>query len=1331
MISAVPVRWPARVARVVKLTFVSLALVFFVALTVLLWAFQTGRAVEVARDRIITQLRERCGVEAEFDALKLGVFPPEVHLSKMIVQQSNGQELLSVDEAILDLAVFPLFYGRVQLKRVALLAPEATIELANGKIANLPRCLEPSTAAPTPGPAPASVPIALGVSDLQIERARFRLMQAGQLDAVLEEIGVTLRPGSSGGSDLAIGVDQGTITLRDKTLPLKRLRVLAHIAGPLVRPRAISVERLDLAISDLVLATSGAVDLIGPVYEARVDLESPLAFVRQVVDDLPEISGDLKLQAQITGTAVRPRATGRLSIRGGQFERYKSGDEVHIDFRADQNRVDIPSLEVHLADGLVSGTAELLFNDRTSFRADIDCASVSLARVLDAVGVTHAWVDYKGTGKVTAEGQVSPFKLGGKVDVDIRDFHVFDRGWDRPEVRDAEGAIDPSLVMLALGPANVSGPWSADAKGIWLRGVSIHRGTSTGTATARLNFENEDGLNIDAHFPNLDFADVGAIAGVHFEGSGPFHGIVRGPYFDIGGKGRFRLASAAIGTLPLGDISGDVDWKGTSLIFPAVQGKLLSSPYKGNARVDFEPRLNLTLVGSVEGGRFEDLLVPFAADPADWGHPTGNMSGTFELTGPVHELTGPIEGLFGDIKVIDEHAERARVVGRMEKGALVFEDIQVQKHGARIYASGRVDPRSGGIDGRVRTERFRLQSIDALRASTELLDGELDIHGEVTGNVKGASGQLVAELTHAKAGSLPIGGGRLVGKIRGATMEVTGALLDDALDVSGEVEIKSGLPYRGTLRLSDYDAARLVGLLRGEATWTGMADGRAELSGKLVEWRDSSGTIFLEHGGFDDGRGVRLELVGAAKLDLARGIVETKRLVLGGPDTRMQVSGRVGSELMDLKVQGRTDLAILEKIYTPIERSGGVLAINAVIRRNKQDLDLVGTGRVERGIIQWRGLPSRFSSIAANLTFSQATVLIDRAEARYGEGRITASGQVLLEGMKPATVAIEAELAEVRPQFVYSKFDVSAVFSGKLFLEGKPERLLLRGEVSAERAVFRPKFDWRAVISDPAQRLAPSVYDPSKEVLHFDIAMRFDPDDPLRLRNDTAQVDLAGDLVLTGTNQRLGMFGGLTVSRGRVGFIGREYTIESGTMEFRDRYRFFPRYDLLLSARACDATISMNLVGTLDQVNTSYSSKPEMEETNIVSCLIRGVKIKDLENIRGDRGSTGLSFAGEALWRLSGVDQQVRKVLPVDQIEVTTEYSTKERVYEPRILVAKELQDGKVRLEYSSSLLKNDDQRAAVRYRITPQLTLQYGWTSSEDVTIGDHGVDLKYRWEW
>ena len=109
------------------------------------------------------------------------------------------------------------------------------------------------------------------------------------------------------------------------------------------------------------------------------------------------------------------------------------------------------------------------------------------------------------------------------------------------------------------------------------------------------------------------------------------------------------------------------------------------------------------------------------------------------------------------------------------------------------------------------------------------------------------------------------------------------------------------------------------------------------------------------------------------------------------------------------------------------------------------------------------------------------------------------------------------------------------------------------------------------------------------------------------------------------------------------------------------------------------------------------------------------------------------SFAGSALLKLSGVDREVKKVIPIDQLDVTTEYSSLSRQYEPRVVIAKDLSilDRPTRLEYSTSLLRSNDQRAALRMRLTPRLNLQLGWTSSEDVPYGDWGLDLKRRWEW
>jgi autotransporter translocation and assembly factor TamB len=167
----------------------------------------------------------------------------------------------------------------------------------------------------------------------------------------------------------------------------------------------------------------------------------------------------------------------------------------------------------------------------------------------------------------------------------------------------------------------------------------------------------------------------------------------------------------------------------------------------------------------------------------------------------------------------------------------------------------------------------------------------------------------------------------------------------------------------------------------------------------------------------------------------------------------------------------------------------------------------------------------------------------------------------------------------------------------------------------------------------------------------------------------------------------------------------------------------------VLHSDACGARIALNIAGTLDEEpNPSYASNPEMDETNILSCLIRGVRTQDLD-------SDLAKFASGAIWKFSGLDREVRKVLPVDEIDFTTEYSSETRAYEPRVLVAKELTiaGGAARLEYSSSLSRAEDQEVRLRYRITPRLTLQGAWVSTEDVQpiVGDLGLDLKYRWEW
>ncbi len=1317
---------PSRFVVWLKRISVTLALAFFVASGVVLWALDTGRAAEIARRELVDGARAACDVTLAFDDLRLSLFPPAVSLVETTLSSTTGSEFLSVGEARVGLRVLPLLYGRVQLAEVRLVRPSASIALDGAGAPALPRCLATSEASPDD----ATTPL-FGVDQLVVDDAAIALAVSATVSAELHGIHVTLENVRRAGTQLVASWTGGALRQGDHTLEVGEARLRVLVSGPLAAPRALTVESLRAAVGALTVEGSGALDLVGPVYEAKLTVEGPLDAIAAHLPGAPPLGGRARVAASIAGTLAEPRLVAEVALEGVTIGAYGAGDHVEVELVADRRTLDVSSIDARIGPGSVKGRARLvgLDGDAPSLSARLALRDFSLARLLHQLDVRSAWVDFLADGQVTAEGRLAPLELGGKVEVDVRELHVWNAGWD---VERAD-----KRRMLAVVPVAVRGKWRADPGGFDIYDATLASARSSGRAHARVVPFGDSRLDIRAEFAALDLEELGPIGGQRIAGRGPVSLAIVGPTSALVGKGVADLEGVEIGERPFGHVKTPITWHDSTLLeLEAIEAELGASSYQGRATIDLDRGPDLDLAGTVTRGRLEDLLVAFRERAEDWGRPTGELRARFMLSGPVSALSGPIEGELSSVEVVGEKAERGSVHGAMVDGALRLDDIRLEKRGAELFASLRLTPGATSVDLDVRSEGLRLQSLDAVRAGGLPLDAAVDVDVSLRGPWRANSGTIALTLGELTVGPARLPGGTLEGPVRDGTWSARGGL-GAQLAWDGRLEIDRGLPFSGTLRVRGLDAPALVaGALGGPRGLSGVVDGKAELSGSLVEWRDASGSILLERARVERARGdggepLAIELADVLRGTLRRRAVELRPTTLVGAGLKATVRGLVGVEETSLALAGSADLAPLPELVPLVERAGGVLVVDASIERRGRQLSLRGTGSVERASFTLARLPGRFTNAQAALRFSDENVIVESAEARYESGEVSATGQLSLRGYQPQALSFAIELVGVRPTWSYPRFDLVSTFTGHLELSGPWERQKLAGRLEAARSTLRPRFDWRSVVASE-RRVDVQVYDPARENLEFSVDVGFPADDALQLRHETATVDLSGDVTLSGTNQRIGLLGGFAVGRGRASFLGREYQIEGGTIDLRDRYAFQPSYDLVLTARACDASIRVGLVGSLEAVKTSFQSRPEMEETNVVSCLLRGIRIRDLENIRGDsRGNAAASFAGEALWRLSGVDQQVRRVLPVDQIEVTSEYSARERVYEPRILVAKELGEGRLRLEYSSSLLRNDTQRAAVRYRVTPRLTLQYGWMSSEDVTIGDHGVDLRYRWEW
>ncbi|MGF1509084.1 MAG: translocation/assembly module TamB domain-containing protein [Myxococcota bacterium] len=1319
----VPLIRQSTVQRVLTGLAVALALVFFAASGLLIWALQTGRAVEYARRTLEQRLRAGCGVEAEFTHLRLDPLRRTLQLSELSIRESDGQALLSVDEALVTLSALPLLYGRFQLERVALLAPRARLVFREGSLVNLPACLGVEPGEPTA--APTSPLVALGVDELVVERGAFDVEVEDSVRGNLADIGVRLAPGRSGGTDLTVGVDDGRFEISGQPLVLQRFRFIGHLAGRLTSPRALVVDSLEAALEGARVVASGSVDLVGPVADLQLEVDTGLPQLRSALPGAPPMKGRLRSTLSLTGTLDKPRARGELQLDDLAVDRFGPFERIRLEFVADRSAVELQAFEIRLERGGLTGTGRIQFESGLPTELDLDTEDLSLAEVLQAVGVPHPWVDFSATGPTQFFGTLKPVRLGGPFDFQLADLVVFDRPFDDPSIRNRSLDDIPEHLIMRSRAERVRGRWTYRATGLQIEDAVIEGPNSRGEANATIPFKGGRSRLVEANFEPLDMDDVGPLAGVSVRGAGRLQASLEFPRDQsFGGTGSFELGGLRVGGVPLGDVQSTVAWRERELEFSVPQGNLAGTPYSGRTKLRFQQPLYSEIDVDVRRGRLQDLLLPADITLKEWGGLDGTFKGSARLVGPWGRPTGTVTLDADAFQLGEEAFEGASLRAKLEAGGLRRGRLSVSKEGERLDASGRYEPDTGAMAFRLSLPELRLERTQLVRRWFPGLRGRLAVQADVSGSMGRLRGDWSLGLTRFRAGERRFPDLRAAGAVKDST--VAGTVRTAGFEAEGKVRLEEGLPVSLAGRLEQFPALGLSSRLLAVEFLDDRTDGTFRLEGPMLDPTALDGRLVLNRWDVavtgSDSNLPSASLDSTAELRLSAGALRTDGLRLQGEDLSLAVQGRLGPRDVNARVNGRIDLAVLERLTRSAERASGSATFDAGVVGPMEAPRLVGTGRVTDGLLRWSGFDDPFTDLFLQVDFSRSAILIDGLRARWAGGTVDGGGSVRLRGDRER-VEMTLDIRRARPRFIFPVADVVARVDGSLTITGgRP--LLVRGDLRTVRPLIEPRVDLRSLAeSQPT----PDAYDPESEGVDFDIG--FDIRDPIRVRGDFIDAQLEGDLRFTGTNQRPGLLGSASFKpEGRVSFLGRDYSVVSGVVEFQDRYRFEPEYDLVFRTEACSARIRVGLTGSMTEFDTNYSSTPDLSQRDIVSCLIRGIRIREVD----DQRAIG-AFAGSALLKISGVDQEVKKVIPVDQIDFTTEFSRQAREYQPRLLVAKELSffDRSARLEYSSSLVATSDQRAAVRLRLLPRLTLQLGWTSSLDVPLGDWGLDLKHRWEW
>ncbi|HEX7623396.1 MAG TPA: translocation/assembly module TamB, partial [Anaeromyxobacteraceae bacterium] len=1065
-----------------------------------------------------------------------------------------------------------------------------------------------------------------------------------------------------------------------------------------------------------------------PRLDLAASLEGELpALVALAGASLPS-AGRLAVDAEIRGAAARPEVTAELRLERATLGGWRPGDAV-ADLRISGSVLRVTRLELPTRGGRLVAHGTLGLTRPFALDAEAALEDVELGEVLERLRLPGAWVMARLRGRASVSGSAWPLQLGGEAGLEVADFRVLDHAWDRWRSGEA--------TFLDLPRARVEGGVRIDREGVHVTEGRVRAGRGDVTARGVLHFDERRGLALSAE-GQVDLSELRHLGPVPVGGLGRLEGatIRAAPYGNPHVEGQVSLDGLRFLQLDLGQASATLRYDDFVLRVGGVDGRRGATRYQGEAVVDLghDPVL-VREARYTAAGRLRDLFeaampwLPTAVHARDALDAEVSLRGT--ARGPAAALDASFEGDLGRGELFGRAFDGGRAAGRVERGAAaVFDEVRLRRAGGEVHGSGRVGfalPFPWAFQAAA--ERVRLSDLGLPGTGWQ---GTADGNATVAGSYEAPRIELRARSERVEVAEVPLGQVDLRGSLDGTQLAVE--VLGDEVRVTGTARTDGDAPFQASATLALRDAFRLVpgGPPAGlHASVSGTASAR----GSLRDLAGAAGELRLDdvRGGYGD---FQVASTGPVLVSLENRRVLLRGLALRGVNTELELAGaREVDGVLGLEARGSVDLRLLGGLLPGVTEPRGQLQLAAHVGGTLADPLLVGTGQLREAGFQVKDLPIVFSGLGGELAFSQHRMLFDGLTASVNGGRAEIGGEVELRRFFPAQVRVGAVLDEV-PLRIPEWLPI--LVSGRLQAAGTWDAMLLSGKLHVPWARYTVPVDLeKRVVEVQRRRVVARPFDRSFEWIAFDVALAVDGD--ARIENDVVRGTVSGALTLTGTAASPGVVGALTLGEGsRATFRGNEFVLTHAVVDFTERRKVHMSLDVHGEAQVRDYQIFMQLSGPYEDPNVQLTSQPALSQQDLVTLLSLGYTARDAAAAAGVSG-LATAAAAQALFSASGLDDQVRRFVPRGgllrdfSVRITSAYSEGSGQVEPRAEFESKVVDDRFRLRYQAPLAGARGQRAQAEMRLSSHSSLQYQWDNDTPgvSASGDHGVDLKLRWEW
>jgi len=449
----------------------------------------------------------------------------------------------------------------------------------------------------------------------------------------------------------------------------------------------------------------------------------------------------------------------------------------------------------------------------------------------------------------------------------------------------------------------------------------------------------------------------------------------------------------------------------------------------------------------------------------------------------------------------------------------------------------------------------------------------------------------------------------------------------------------------------------------------------------------------------------------------------------------LQVQGQMGlaadgAVAMQIRAPG-IDLEMFKGLAPQVTQSAGQLKLDLQVSGTLQQPQMQGSFLLNDGVLQLEATGQRYQDIQMRLVFAGSRVDLQQLRVGSPSGALEVVGWAELAGqtLRQVDVTVRSQdFAAMNTPFI------QAHTSMDLSVRGSLQEMTVAGTVTVPR--LRVEVDkipgtghknvqpWELTVKGvygPGPGAVGNGGDGAPSAPQIDVPLPFlradirvDIPRNAWIHGPGTAMEISGEVQLTkALQQPFILSGGITMVRGFATVYGKKFVMQQGQVTFTGSPEIDPFVNITITHTVSNYLVTIHVDGKARKPQVTFSSTPELDQSDILSLLIVGKTMDQLTS--AEQSSLSSQLGGAAGGLMTGkLQEAIGGALGLDTLTInsgTAGVSVGQYV----------TQD--LYMSYEVGMSKGEGNRVGIEYSINRNLKLK-GSTSDK----GDSAIDILWR---